>query len=76
MRRVARPDRSRSIAGGFGQDRIDAADQLRADQQAQASLTVAGHALDAGDCWELLCMLGLREPAPDTATPRPTRLRA
>lgn len=62
MRRIARTDRSRSMAGGIGQERADAAEVVRADQQARASITVAGNALDVGDCRELLCMLGLDEP--------------
>jgi hypothetical protein len=61
MRRIARTDRSRSMAGGIGQERAAAADEARADQQVRATITVAGNALDAGDCRELLCMLGLDE---------------
>jgi len=61
MRRIARTDRSRTMSGGIGQERADAAEIVRADQQAKASITVAGNALDAGDCRELLCMLGLDE---------------
>ncbi|HEY0500748.1 MAG TPA: hypothetical protein VGD48_33725 [Kutzneria sp.] len=59
MRRIARTDRSRSMSGGIGQQRADAAEVVRVDQQARATITVAGNALDAGDCRELLCMLGL-----------------
>jgi hypothetical protein len=66
MRRIARTDRSRSMSGGIGQERADAAELVRADQQAKATITVAGNALDAGDCRELLCMLGLDEH-PDRA---------
>jgi hypothetical protein len=61
MRRVTRTDRSRSMAGGIGQERADAAEVVRAHQQSRATITVAGNALDAGDCRELLRMLGLDE---------------
>jgi len=61
MRRVTRTDRSRSMAGGIGQERVDAAEAVLADQQARATITVAGNALDVGDCRELLRMLGLDE---------------
>ncbi|MFC0547851.1 hypothetical protein [Kutzneria chonburiensis] len=61
MRRITRTDRSRTVAGGIGQERADAAEAVLADQQARATITVAGNALDVGDCRELLCMLGLDE---------------
>ena len=65
MRRIARQDRSRTMSGGFGLERAAAAEEVRADQQARASLTVAGNALDVTDCRELLCMLGLDGPVQD-----------
>ena len=70
MRRITRTDRSRSVAGGIGQERADAAAVVLADQQARATITVAGNALDVGDCRELLRMLGLDEQ-PSRATHLP-----
>ena len=63
MRRAGRRDPSSTVAGALGQERLDAAARIRAVEQAQASRTVAGHALDVGDCRELLSMLGLAVPA-------------
>ncbi|MBB5890989.1 hypothetical protein [Kutzneria kofuensis] len=71
MRRVVRTDRSRTIAGGIGQERVAAAHEVLVNQQARATITVAGNALDVGDCRELLRMLGL-----DSLPPRAPRLRA
>lgn len=73
MRRVGRRDSSSSIANAFGLERAAAADRSRAVQNAQATRTVAGHALDVGDCRELLAMLGLNAAEAD---PHPFRAAA
>jgi hypothetical protein len=59
------------MTGEIGRERADAAEAALADQQARATITVAGNALDVGDCRELLCMLGLAE-----MPTRPVRLHA
>jgi hypothetical protein len=74
VRRLARRDMASTIAGAFGQERAAAADRSRAIQQARASVTVAGHALDVTDCRELLSMLGLTAEEADAVPVRDRRL--
>jgi len=69
MRRVGRRDAASSMAGAYGLERAAAADRCRAIEQARASITVAGHALDVGDCRELLSMLGLTVPTQPSHVP-------
>ncbi|GGS42419.1 MULTISPECIES: hypothetical protein [Actinokineospora] len=62
MSRVKRSALSRGTAPlAFAEARA-AACQAEAGVRAQAAKTVAGHSLDAGDCDELLRMLGLIDP--------------
>jgi hypothetical protein len=69
VKRVGRRDAAASIAGAYGLERAAAADRTRAVAQARASITVAGHALDVGDCRELLSMLGLDVPTQASHVP-------
>jgi hypothetical protein len=69
-------NRPRHEEGRFREARA-AATSIETGRRALAARTVAGNAVDAQDCRELLCMLGLHDPgsSPDhspTDTPVPS----
>jgi hypothetical protein len=59
MKRVARHAGAAGVGGHRSEEWAAAAERVRVVEHARASRTVAGHALDVGDCRELLAMLGL-----------------
>jgi hypothetical protein len=59
MKRIGRRDAAATMSGAYGLERAAAAERTRVVEQSRACVTVAGHALDVGDCRELLRMLGL-----------------